>query len=141
MAFKKERAQEHARDLVAWNALSVTSKKEELKLWRRVRRRVVEVYEDGGYHAMKVRGARHLTATWAWADKLEHDTAKELQWVPSEMSCMVTRLRQQEADRHVESYKAEEAANSLHVGKPPCTRELLARGCRFTAPRSRRGYY
>ena len=38
VAFKKERAQECARDLATWNALSAASKKEELKLWRWSRR-------------------------------------------------------------------------------------------------------
>ena len=99
------------------------------------------MFENGQYQAMKARGTRCLTAAWAWADKLERAIAKELQWMSTELSCMVARLRQQEADRHVERYEAEEAANSLHVENPPRTGELLVRGCRFTAPRSRRGYY
>jgi hypothetical protein len=35
VAFKKECAEERARNLAAWNALSAAREKEELELWRR----------------------------------------------------------------------------------------------------------
>ena len=51
------------------------------------------------------------------------------------MARSVVRVRQQEADRYVKHCEVEEAEYCLHAGKTLRTRELLARGCRNTAPR------
>ena len=93
-----------------------------------------EVYE-GGYLARKVKDARCLIAAWRWADKLQRATDEELRWAPNEMARLAARVRQQEADRYVKRSEAEETEYCLRTGKTPCTRELLARGCRNTGPR------
>jgi hypothetical protein len=139
VAFKKELAEERARDQAACEAREAAWEKEKLELWRRARRRADEVYEDGRYFARKAKGARRLIAAWRWADKLQRATDEDLRWAPNEMARSFARVRQQEADRHVKCCEAEEAENSLRAGKPPRTRELLARGCRNTS-RIRRDY-
>ena len=92
-----------------------------------------EVYEDG-YFTRKVKGARRLITAWRWADKLQRATDEELRWAPNEMLKPFTLVRLQEVDRYVKRCEAEEAEYYLRAGKMSRTRELLARGCRNTAP-------
>ena len=87
-----------------------------MELWGRARRRAEEVYEDG-YFARKVIGARRLIAAWRWADKLQRATNEELRWAPNEMARSSTRVSQQEADRYVKRYEAEEAEYCLRIGE------------------------
>ena len=134
VAFKKEMAEEEARYQAACEARDAAWKKEAAELWGRARRRAEEVYEDG-YFARKVIGAGRLVAAWRWADKLQRATDEELRWAPNEMARSAARVRQQEADRYVKRCEAEEAEYCLHAGKIVRTREMLARGCRNTAPR------
>ena len=70
-----------------------------------------------------------------WADKLQRATDEELRWAPNEMARSAARVRQQEADRYVKRYEAEESEYCLRTGKTPRTTELLVRGCRNTGPR------
>ena len=91
------------------------------------------MYEDR-YFARKVRGARRLIAAWSLADTLQRATDEELLWAPNEMARLFAHVHLQEANRHVKRYKAEEVEYCLRSGKTPRTRELLARGCRNTAP-------
>ena len=133
VAFKKEMAEEEARYQAACEARDAAWKKEAAELWGRARRRAEEVYEDG-YFARKVIGAGRLVAAWRWADKLQRATDEELRWAPNEMARSAARVRQQEADRYVKRCEAEESEYYLRTRKTPRTRELLARGCRNTAP-------
>ena len=80
-------------------------------------------------------GAGRLVAAWRWADKLQRATDEELRWAPNKMARSFVRVRQQEADRYVKHYEAEESEYCLRTGKTPRTRELLARGCWNTSPR------
>jgi hypothetical protein len=134
VAFKKEMAEEEARYQAAHEAREAAWEKEALELWRWARRRAEEVHEDDRYFARKAKGARRLIAAWRWADKLQRATDEDLRWAPNEMERSFARVRQQEADRHIKRCEVEEVENSLRAGKPPCTRELLARGCRNTGP-------
>ncbi len=54
--------------------------------------------------------------------------------MPNEMARSAASVRQQEIDRYVKRCEAEESEYCLRTGKTPRTRELLARGCRNTAP-------
>ena len=99
------------------------------------RRHAEEVYEDG-YFARKVNGARRLVTAWRWADKLQRATDKELRWAPNEMARSFAHIRQQKVDRYVKRCEAEEPEYCLRTGKMPRTRELLARGCRNTGPKT-----
>jgi hypothetical protein len=137
VAFKKDMAEEEARYQAAYEARDAAWKKEAVELWGQARRRAEEVYKDG-YFARKVEGARRLIAGWRWADKLQRSTDEELQWTPNEMARSFALVRQQEVDRYVKCYEAEEAECCLRAGKTPRTRELPARGYRNTA--SRRNY-
>jgi hypothetical protein len=139
VVFKKELAEERVRDQAACEAREAAWEKEKLEIWRRARRRADEVYEDGRYFTRKAKGARCLIAAWRWADKLQRATDEDLRWAPNEMARSFMRVRQQEVDQHVKCCEAEEAENSLCAGKPPRTRELLARGCQNTS-RIRRDY-
>ena len=131
VAFKKEMAEEDARYHAACEARDATWKKEAAELWGRAHHRAEEVYEDG-YFARKATGARRLVAAWSWADKLQRATDEELQWVPNEMERSLALVRLQEANQYVKHCKTEYC---LHAGKIVRTREMLARGCRNTAPR------
>ena len=91
------------------------------------------MYEDGRYFARKAKGARHIITAWRWADKLQRATDEDLRWAPNEMARLFARVRQQEADRHIKRCEVDEAEKSLRAGKPPRTREMLARGCRNTS--------
>ena len=104
------------------------------ELWGRARRHAEEVYEDG-YFARKVIGTGRLVAVWRWADKLQRATDEELRWAPNKMARLAARVRQQEADRYIKHCEADVSEYCLRTGKTPCTRELLARGCRNTGPR------
>ena len=96
-----------------------------------MRRRAEEVYEDG-YFARKVIGAGRLVAAWRWADKLQRAIDEELRWAPNKMARSFALVHQQEVDWYV---KCCEAEYCLRAGKTSCTRELLASGCRNSAPR------
>jgi hypothetical protein len=130
VAFKKELADERARYQAAFEAREAAWEKEKPELWRRARRCVDEVYEDGWYFPRKAKGARRLIAAWRWADKLQRATDEDLRWAPNEMARSFACVRQQGADRYIKRCEAEEAESSLRAGKSPRTRELLARGCR-----------
>ena len=108
MAFKKEMVEE-ARYQAAYEARDATWKKEAVELWGRAHRYAEEVYKDR-YFARKVKGARHLIAAWRWADKLQHAIDVELRWAPNKMVRSFALIRQQEADRYVKRYEAEEEA-------------------------------
>ena len=130
VAFKKEMAEEEARYQAGCEARDAAWKKEAAELWGRARRHAEEVY-----FARKVMGVGRLVAAWRWADKLQRATDEELRWVPNEMARLFALIRQQEAERYVKRYKAEEAEYRLHTRKTRCNRELLARGYRNTGPR------
>ena len=104
-----------------------------MELWGRARRRAEEVYEDG-YFVGKVIGVGCLVAAWRWAEKLQHATDEELRSAPNKMARSAARVRQQEVDRYVKRWEAEESEYCLRTGKTPRTMELLARGYRNTGP-------
>ena len=108
MAFKKEIAEKEAKYHVAYEARDAAWKKEAAELWGRARHCAEEVYKDG-YFARKVIGTGRLVAAWRLADKLQRATDEELRWAPNEMARSAARVRQQEADRYVKRWEAEES--------------------------------
>ncbi|KAE8767524.1 Actin-related protein 2 [Hordeum vulgare] len=73
VAFKKKMSEEKARYHAACESHESAWKKETVGLWALARRRAEEVYADV-YFARKVKGARCLSATWRWVDKLHRAT-------------------------------------------------------------------
>ena len=76
------------------------------------------MYGDG-YFARKVIGVGRLVTTWRWADKLQRATDEELRWAPNKIARLLARVRQQEADRYVKRYEAEDSEYCLRAGKTP----------------------
>ena len=126
-AEKKAEEEKRAAGQATWQVYVTSERVRQLALWQKARARAMRVAEDARAKALSVVGPKCLIYAWRYVDRVHASSEEEYLLAPDHHTGEIALARQQAANQHLASCKAEEEALCQHAGKQPCTRALVAR--------------